>query len=199
MNHAYSVLTLKSLDEEARTIEGIATTPSADRVGDVVEPRGAQYQLPMPLLSQHDPERPIGQVTRASVTGSGITITAKLARPYDGAPASWAARLDSAWADIKSGLVRGLSIGFRPIDYEVLPDGSGLRFVKWAWLELSAVTLPCNADANITAVKAAYARHPMPSRDVARRHPAVAAGVKLLSHAEALARTHGVKLINTRG
>ena len=54
-------------------------------------------------------------------------------------------RLDTAWQEIKAGLVRGLSIGFRPQEYTLLDDGSyGMRFVKWLWLELSAVTIPAN-------------------------------------------------------
>ena len=41
-----------------------------------------------------------------------------------------AARLDEAWAAIKTGLVRGLSVGFRPHEYTYL-DGGGLHFLRW--------------------------------------------------------------------
>src|SRR5690606_25612995 len=61
-------------------------------------------------------------------------------------------RLDEAWQSIKSGLVRGLSIGFRPIKYAFLDDG-GVEFSEWDWYELSAVTIPANAEASITSVK----------------------------------------------
>ncbi|HXV28716.1 MAG TPA: phage major capsid protein, partial [Sinorhizobium sp.] len=58
--------------------------------------------------------------------------------------------------EIKAGLVRGLSIGFKPIEYEPLdpkdPFG-GLRFSAWNWYELSLVTIPANADAQISIVK----------------------------------------------
>ena len=33
MDRAYSVMTVKSIDEEQRMFEGIATTPSPDRAG----------------------------------------------------------------------------------------------------------------------------------------------------------------------
>ena len=56
------------------------------------------------------------------------------------------------WQEIKAGLVRGLSIGFKPLEYEALADG-GLRFLKWAWFELSMVTIPAQQDAQISIIK----------------------------------------------
>src|SRR4029434_4819627 len=105
MNRAYSVLTIKSVDEEQRIIKGLATTPTPDRVGDIVEPKGAHFKLPIPLLFQHRAGEPSGHVTDARVTDEGIAITAQVAKGV-------LPRIDEAWALIKSGLVRGLSIGF---------------------------------------------------------------------------------------
>ncbi|MCT5858492.1 HK97 family phage prohead protease, partial [Pseudomonas aeruginosa] len=62
-------------------------------------------------------------------------------------------RLDEAWQSIKSGLVRGLSIGFSAKEFEQIPGSWGLRFLSWEWFELSAVTIPANAEATITSVK----------------------------------------------
>jgi HK97 family phage prohead protease len=152
MNRAYSLLEIKAFDEDERTIEGIATTPSADRMGDVVEPKGADFKLPLPLLWQHNSDTPIGHVTKAKVTRDGIEIVAKLVRVEE--PGALQARLDEAWQSIKSGLVRGLSIGFAPVETSRMEDTGGFRFLKWLWLELSAVTIPANADANITTIKA---------------------------------------------
>lgn len=146
----YSTLVIKAVDEDAREITGIASTPESDRVGDIVMPEGAKYSLPIPLLWQHDRSQPIGQVIAAKQTKQGIEIKAKLAK-ID-APAQLSARLEEAWASIKSGLVRGLSIGFRPIEYAFLDDG-GIKFSQWDWLELSAVTIPANASASIQTVK----------------------------------------------
>jgi len=150
---AWSTLNLKSLDEETREFAGIATTPSTDRIGDVVESSGAQFKLPLPLLAQHDTGKPIGHITYAKVTDAGIEVRGHLQKPYDGAPPSWAERLNVAWADIKTGLVRGLSIGFKPLESEPIKGSRGERFTKWLWLELSAVTIPANADATITTIK----------------------------------------------
>src|SRR5690606_23572056 len=71
---AYSVLEIKAVDAEKREIEGIATTPSVDRVGDVVEPFGAKFTLPIPLLHHHRHDQPVGQVVSAKPTKDGISI-----------------------------------------------------------------------------------------------------------------------------
>lgn len=150
MNRAYSILDIKSVDEDQRIIEGIASTPSADRMGDVVEPMGAQFKLPMPLLWQHDSRQPIGEVFFAKPTKNGIPFKAKLGQVDE--PGKLKDRLDEAWQSIKIGLVRAVSIGFRSIEYSIMEDG-GWRFLEWEWLELSAVTIPANADATIQTIK----------------------------------------------
>lgn len=152
LNRAYSLLTVKQVDEDARVITGIATTPAPDRLNDVVEPEGAQFNLPLPLLWQHDSKQPIGQVTQAKVSKTGIEIVAKFARFAE--PGRLKDRLDEAWQSIKAGLVSGLSIGFKPIEMSYMKETDGIRFIKWDWLELSAVTIPANAETTIQTVKA---------------------------------------------
>lgn len=151
MNRAFSTLELKALDEGKRTFKGIATTMATDRMGDVVESAGAQFKLPLPLLWQHDSADPIGWVRSAKVTKSGIEIEGEVASVDDGPLKE---RLNKAWQYIKSGIVRGLSIGFNPIESTEI-EGSrwGRRFTAWEWLELSAVTIPANQEATILAVK----------------------------------------------
>lgn len=148
----YGQVLLKSADEDARTITGVATTLASDRDGDIIEPKGAAFTLPIPLLWQHDRSQPIGQVTTAKVTKNGIEITAQLVAPTPDMPAQMTARLNEAWASVKSGLVRGLSIGCRPKEWNFL-DSGGLHVTKWDWYELSVVTVPANQEASITAIK----------------------------------------------
>jgi HK97 family phage major capsid protein/HK97 family phage prohead protease len=151
MNRAYALLEVKALDDDKRMIEGFATTPTVDRAGDIVESAGAEFKLPIPLLWQHDSQKPIGHVLAAKVSKDGIRVRAQLARVDEAGPLK--DRLDEAWQSIKSGLVRGLSIGFKGLETEQIEDTFGLRFVRWLWLELSAVTIPANQDASIEAVK----------------------------------------------
>ncbi len=150
MNRAYSLLQVKALDDEQRVIRGVATTPTPDRVGDIVEPLGVEFQNPMPLLWQHWHDKPVGTVEFDPPTAKGITFTAKLAKVDE--EGKLKDRVDEAWQSIKAGLVRGVSIGFSPIEYSWLDEG-GMRFLKSEVYELSLVTVPANAEATITTIK----------------------------------------------
>lgn len=127
-NRAYSTLEVKALDDEKRVITGIASTPSPDRMQDVVEPKGAQFKLPIPFLWQHNHDEPIGHVTDAKVTQKGIEVSVQLTQVEE--PGKLKDRLDEAWQSIKSGLVRGLSIGFSAKEFEQIPGSWGLRFLS---------------------------------------------------------------------
>jgi HK97 family phage major capsid protein/HK97 family phage prohead protease len=151
LNRACTLMTVKSVDEDKRIITGIASTPSPDRDGDIIEPGGAKFGSEAPFLWQHDHQQPIGNCSAKRV-GDGLQITAQLVKPTPDMPSQLIARLDEAWASIKSGLVKGLSIGFKPIKYAFL-DAGGIHFLEWDLLEVSAVTIPANAECSITTVK----------------------------------------------
>lgn len=149
---AYSVLNIKAAESGTkRTFKGIASTPTTDRMGDIVEPKGAVFKLPIPLLWQHNSSDPIGWITSAKVTDKGIEIEGEVADIPDAGTLK--DRLATAWQMLKAGLVRGLSIGFNSIESARIEPGYGLRFLKWEWLELSAVTIAANQEATITAIK----------------------------------------------
>jgi HK97 family phage prohead protease len=147
MNKAYSIFEIKSLSEETRTIGGIATTITPDRMNDIVEARGAKFNLPLPLLSQHDHHLPIGTIHVAKVTDGQIEIEAEIAKD------TGLEYVETAYKQIKHGLVRGLSIGFRALDYDFIKDSDGIRFKQWEMLEVSAVTIPANSEAAITVIR----------------------------------------------
>lgn len=151
LRRAYSILEIKSSDDGKRTFSGIATTPKTDLMEDIVEPSGAEFKLPIPLLWQHNASQPIGHVTKAKVTKDGIEVEGHVTSITD--TGTLKNRLDEAWQSIKSGLVRGLSIGFRSLEESAIKGTYGYRFIRWKWLELSAVTIPANSEATITAVK----------------------------------------------
>jgi HK97 family phage prohead protease len=150
MNRAYSVLEVKSVDEETRVIRGIATTPSVDRVGDIIDPMGVKFNNPLAFLWQHQHDKPIGSVKFDKPTAKGIEFEATIAKTDE--PGTLKDRLDEAWQSIKAGLVRAVSIGFRPIEYALMDNG-GIRYSETEVYELSAVTIPANADALITTIK----------------------------------------------
>lgn len=152
---AYSVFEVKSYDLDERTIEGIATTPTPDRMDDVVESLGAQFKLPIPLLWQHRSGEPVGHVEFAEVTEKGIPFRARLAKIEE--PGELKNLVDKAWQAVKAKLVRGVSIGFRALEVEPIFKGKndfvGFRFKSWEWLELSLVTIPANSEASISTIR----------------------------------------------
>jgi len=152
MHRAYSVWSVKSIDADRRVITGIATTPTIDRVGDVVEPLGIQYQNPLPLLLHHDQTQPVGTVIFDTPTAKSVTFTASL--PFVPDPGTVRDRVDEAWHSLKAGLIRGASIGFKPIEIKKL-HGGRFHILKSLVAELSLVTLPANLEATILTVKSA--------------------------------------------
>ncbi len=142
---AYATLAVKTSGRYDGTIVGIASTPELDRSGDSLLPEGAVFNLPLPLLWQHDHSKPIGHVTSARVTSRGIEIVGKIA-------VGATAEIDNAYRMIRAGLVRGLSVGFRALEQPEVTR-TGLLYRSWELMELSTVTIPCNASASITAVK----------------------------------------------
>lgn len=153
MEFGYSLLEIKAIDDDERVITGVASNVHADRDGDIMEPKGAEFSLPMPFLWQHNRERPIGEVFFAKASATQIEVKARVAKVNE--PGELKNFLDFAWQSLKARLVKGLSVGFRGLDVEPIQNSFGLRFKKWAWLELSAVTIPSNASATIALVKSA--------------------------------------------
>jgi len=152
MVHGYAQFEVKSVDADSRVITGTATTPEVDRKGDIVDPMGITFANPLPLLLHHDTRQPVGIVTLHAPTKHGLTFTARL--PDIPEPGGLRDRVNEAWQSIKAGLIRGVSIGFRPLDggVELLKTG-GLKFNGTEVLELSLVVVPANAAASIEAIK----------------------------------------------
>jgi HK97 family phage major capsid protein/HK97 family phage prohead protease len=151
LDRAYALLEIKSLQDERRTFSGIASTPELDRQGDSIDPAGATFRNPIPLLYHHDPKSPIGRVT-LTATPAGITFEATI--PTVDEPGAFKTRTDDAWHSIKAGVITGVSIGFRMLEggVEYLKAGTR-RITKSEICELSLVTIPANASASILLVK----------------------------------------------
>src|SRR6185369_795298 len=147
---AYSLFEVKALDNAARTFEGWATTPAVDRVGDSINPLGATFKNPLVLLHQHNRDEPIGTVMFKKPTSKGIEFVAQI--PAVEEPGLLKDRVDMAWGEIKYGLVRAVSIGFRALKYAFTDDG-GVDYQEIEIMELSSVSIPALPQAIITSVK----------------------------------------------
>lgn len=156
MNRAYAVLEIKSVNDGDRVIRGVATTPTPDRMGDIVDPLGVTFKNPLALLWQHRSDQPVGTVKFDKPTKDGITFEATIADVDE--PGTLKDRLDEAWQSVKTGLVRAVSIGFRALEYSFMDEG-GIRFITSEVLELSLVTIPANADATINQIRSIDTEH----------------------------------------
>jgi HK97 family phage prohead protease len=155
MERAYALLNVKAVQETSAewVVTGIASTPTTDRMGDVVEATGAKFVTPMPLLWQHDSLQPVGRVEFAQPSKKGIPFVAHI--PKIAEAGRLKDRIDEAVQSLKYRLVGACSIGFRVLadGAERMKDGSGYVIKAWEWLELSLVTIPANPQAVITGIK----------------------------------------------
>ena len=157
LTRAYSTLELKAVDEEKRTISGVASTPIVDRQGDVVLPEGAEFEREISLLLHHDSKSPVG-IARLKHAKDAVLFEASI--PHITEPGRLRDRVDEAWHSLKHRLIRGVSIGFRSLDggTELLKNG-GLLFKATEILELSLVAVPANQQALIHSLKSIDAPH----------------------------------------
>lgn len=152
---------VKSIDEEARTFAGLASTWDLDLGGDVIKKGAFRDTLkdwrtsgaPMPLLDSHNGfasvRAAIGKMMEAKETDDGLEATFELIDGPDG---------DEVYRRIKGGYVTGLSIGYEPKEIET-PGEEDKRKGIWRILkkvnlrEVSVVLWPMNQSARIRDVK----------------------------------------------
>lgn len=139
----------KILGDDAGTISGLAWKfGEPDRIGDWIEPgafKGAK--LPLPMLFGHDMNDPVGTWDHAEEKADGLHITGKLL-------INDVIRAREVLALVKSGAVRGLSLGF--ITKQSTARKGGGRLIKsLEWLEASLVTIPMHAAARVVSAKSA--------------------------------------------
>lgn len=148
----YSFLHVKEFDDEKREFRGMATTPEVDRQGDIVDPMGVKFKNPIPLLLRHDHSQPVGTVQLGKPTKDGIPFVARI--PNISEPMGLKGRVDEAWSSVKSGIMRAVSIGFRGLEWSIIEETGGIRFIKSEVVELSLVAVGANSTATIQQVKA---------------------------------------------
>ena len=129
-----------------RQILVIASDPTLDRTKDVMKPEGVvldNYRENPIVLASHDPRSPIGT---AAVAVKNNRVEALI----DFAPKGVSVKADEYCGLAKAGVLRAVSVGFDPIDFEPNKSG-GYDFNKWELMELSLVSVPANPGARIIA------------------------------------------------
>jgi len=178
MEHRTFKCELKALETEGEFEGYAAVFGNRDEQGDVIE-RGAFTKTLQenggrgPILWQHRPDEPIGIGLSAVEDDKGLRVRGRLALETT--------RGREAWALLKQGVLRGLSIG-----YDAIKEfwESGVRHLKeirlWEW---SLVTFPANPLARVTATKAVVPFQDLPLADMDRSWDADAAVTRVRSWA----------------
>jgi uncharacterized protein len=140
-------LKIKSVDEAGRFTGIGAVYNNVDLGGDKILPGAFTRTLAagkqFPLLWQHNPSDPIGSV-KVTDTSQGLMVEGQLLLSD--------ATAMKAYQFLKSGIIRGLSIGFETIKSAFVDGVRELQELK-LW-ELSVVTFPMNESAMVTGIKA---------------------------------------------
>ncbi len=139
----------KLLTDDAGAISGIAWKyDQPDRIGDMIAPGAfAKATLPIPMLFGHDLGDPIGTWDSATDKAGGWHLTGKLL-------VDEVARAREVRALVRSGAVKGLSVGF--VTGKAEPRQGGGRLIKTLeLLEVSLVTVGMHPGAKVTSAKSA--------------------------------------------
>lgn len=131
------------------TFQGMLSTyGNLDHGGDIVEPGAFTKTLQenkgeVPMLWQHQSDRPIGKMKVISDTAAGLVVQGVLDLGVQQAR--------EAYSGLRAGYLKGLSIGYRAVKKEVR---GGVRYLKEiALFEGSVVTFPMNPAAVVDRVK----------------------------------------------
>lgn len=147
MKHEQFQFELKTVGSDG-TFTGLASTyNNVDLGGDMVMPGAFTKTLSdkrgqLPLLWGHDSRAPIG-LANVSDTPQGLLVKGELVLEVPEAK--------SAYALLRKGVIRGLSIGYDTI--KSVMDGGVRKLTELKLWEISVVTFPMNPEAVVTSVK----------------------------------------------
>lgn len=136
---------------DAGEITGIAWpfNAGADRYNDVIEKGAFASPDKLPILFGHNPNDPVGVWDSIEETAAGLVVKGKLL--INDVP-----RAREIWALVKSGALKGLSIGFTT-KASTPRKGGGRTIQKLELAEISLVTVPAHPRAQVTGAKSAAA------------------------------------------
>jgi HK97 family phage prohead protease/HK97 family phage major capsid protein len=125
-------------------MEFILSDATPDRFGDVVEPAGFStdnFKKNPVALFNHNSDFPIGRWNNVrSERGA-------LRGDLHCAPAGTSQRIDEIRRLIDAGILKAVSVGFRPIEKSPIEATKGTRYVRSELVECSLVSIPANPNA----------------------------------------------------
>ena len=123
----------------------VASMGTEDRLGDIIDPAGWDLQAyrrnPVFLWAHQRADIPIGRSINTWVQGNLLLAAIEFA------PTALAQSIRTLY---KSGHMRGISVGFRPIEFVQRTASNGrkaMRFIRQELLEISAAPVPMHPEA----------------------------------------------------
>lgn len=126
-----------------RQVRVVISAGTVDRAGDIVVQKGISldnYQKNPVVLWNHNKDFPVGNAIEIKRVGDSTEALVEFFAEGIDATADRICRM------VKSGGIKGVSIGFDPLDGKPL-KGGGTEFTRCDLMEFSFVTIPCHADA----------------------------------------------------
>jgi HK97 family phage prohead protease len=154
---------VRAVNDEARTIDFVASTEAVDRYGDVIRVAGWKFEAykknPVFLWAHKSGEPPIGKTVSIHVETSPVPTLVQKVEFADAATYKFA---DTIFNLYKGGFLKAVSVGFMPLEMpKRITDSEGnqtggYEFTNQELLELSAVPVPANPEALARAVQKGF-------------------------------------------
>ena len=151
---------IKELDEKNRSFWAVASTETPDRDNDVIRTEGWDYKNyiknnPVGLFA-HDywsnPQFKTGKIKLDKE--NKLMLFQPIFDTFD--------KAEITWNQYKNGFLNSFSVGFNPLEHKYIDENSwysGIEFLKQELLEISAVPVPANKEANILRSMATDINH----------------------------------------
>lgn len=134
----------KVLASKGEGMDFVLSDATVDRYGDIVEPSGwdlTTFKTNPIALFGHRSDFPIGSWESVRVEGKQLIGRLKLAAR------GTSARIDELIGLLEQGVLRAVSVGFRPVEWEAIDPKepyNGYRYTKQELLECSLCAIPAN-------------------------------------------------------
>ena len=132
---------------EVSGMEFCLSDETPDRMGDIIEAAGwdlEQFNKNPVALFNHNPDFIVGKWHKLRIQGKALRGHLELA------PKGTSPRINEIRKLVEAGILKAVSVGFRPIDYTPLNPKQlfgGSRFTKQELVETSLVAVPANPNA----------------------------------------------------
>lgn len=142
----------RSWDKDARSARFVMSKEIPDRYGDIVVAKGIKLddftKNPVVLWAHNSRNAPIGMWSDVAVAGKGLEGTANFA------PEGKNEEADKVASLVEASLLRACSIGFMPLEWEVIDKDKpwgGWKFIESDLWECSICSVPANPAALVKA------------------------------------------------